>query len=80
MRMTEILQEWRLRRSCSLDRDRVGFHHVPHKCLKARLVMPAELGACFACIPEKMVDFGGPKIARVDLDQHFAVAFIDCTR
>jgi hypothetical protein len=47
----------------SQDRDRVGLDHVPHKCLKARLVVPAELGACFACIPEKMVDFGGPKMA-----------------
>src|SRR5687767_5725322 len=54
----------------ALARDllQVTFHHITDKFLEADLVAPPQPLACLAGVAEQEVDFGWPKVARIDLD------------
>src|SRR5271156_990499 len=54
------------------DQIEVGHHHVLHEFVERHAMAPAELVVRLARVADQGIDFGRPKIARVDLDEHLA--------
>ena len=59
------------------DGQHISFDHLLNQRVKADLVLPAELAARPAGIPDQGFHFRRPEITRVDLDQHLARRAID---
>ena len=55
----------------------IRLNHFTHQFIECHFMPPAEPLASLARIAEQGVGFRRPKVARVDLDEHAAVAFID---
>src|SRR6185437_12019737 len=55
----------------------VFLDHFDHQGIEIDPVFPSELGPRFRGIADEIVDFRGPEIARIDLDEHLAACLVD---
>src|SRR5580704_1840655 len=55
----------------------IAFYHLAHQLVERDFVLPAELLPGLARIAQQGIGFGGPEIARIDLDENAAVARVD---
>ncbi len=64
-------------RSVAAHGPQIGVNHLPHQITKTNFMMPTETLPSFAWIPKQGIGFGRAKIARIDLNQHAPVTYVD---
>src|SRR6267154_1913157 len=63
--------------SVAVSQSGVGLDHFANQGLERDLGFPAEPGPNAACIAQQGVDFGGPKVARIDAYDHAATVTVN---